>query len=115
MLNQVSQIKEGESAWSDISDCRGLCFGCNKNVDIAWGFLCTATINGKSCPSRCPTAREMLIVYKPDESSPSLVDTLNEVCCMDMLPISMQSFKRAVVHSYMHLLYELVYVNATAY
>jgi len=79
MLNQVSQITEGESTWSDIADCRGECFICSKKVDISWGFLCTATINGKSCPSRCPTAREMLIVYQPDESSPSLVDTLNEL------------------------------------
>lgn len=100
ILDTMSHITRGESLWNDITNSHGECLSCNKKVDVAWGFLCTATINGKICPSR--RVRDMIIVYQPGKAP--LVDTLNEVCCANMFPrhtiINLVVWQRGeIVHS----------------
>jgi len=80
MLSDVATITEGESTWNDLTHCRGMCFRCNKDVDIAWGFLCTAITNGKPCPMRRPeqdVGRQMIAVYQPGKAP--LVKILNQI------------------------------------
>ena len=68
LLSDMTEIKAGVSVWNDLTDCRGKCYTCDKDVDIAWGFLCTAVTNNKVCPVRrisSEVGRQMIVVYRP--------------------------------------------------
>lgn len=93
-VNNLKSIKpDSGTTWGDLEGCKGMCFMCNKNVSISWGFLCKAKVNGKSCPARLGDktkgfkVRTMVGIYeggggevKRDvQKSDSIVTTLNEL------------------------------------